>query len=88
MPPRCWADAAARQLGWREKLYFGESKERQDRRREKLEEIDTISKAIIAHWHEFNRLHTQVSPPPPPTHGGESNLSIQPLIQPSIQPSV
>eukprot|EP01052_Picozoa_sp_SAG31_P063136 SAG31_NODE_22083_length_534_cov_0.993103_1_plen_148_part_10 len=45
------------QLGWREKLYFGESAERQERRKEKLEEIDELGKQIVAHWHEFNRLH-------------------------------
>lgn len=45
------------QLGWREKLLFGESAERQERRKEKLEEIDDLGKQIVAHWHEFNRLH-------------------------------
>eukprot|EP01051_Picozoa_sp_SAG22_P008580 SAG22_NODE_663_length_8042_cov_12.157371_1_plen_314_part_00 len=46
------------QLGWREKLLFNETQERQDRRKEKLEEIDDLSKVIVEHWHEFNRLHT------------------------------
>ena len=46
------------QLGWREKLLFRESSERQERRKEKLEEIDDLGKEIVSHWHEFNRLHT------------------------------
>ena len=45
------------QLGWREKLYFKESGERQLRRKEALAALEKIDKRIIARWEEFHKLH-------------------------------
>ena len=49
------------QLGWREKLFFNESVERQTRRKELLGHLKKIEDRIVGNWLKYHELHTNTA---------------------------
>ena len=49
------------QLGWREKLFFNESGERQTRRKEMLGQLKKIEDRIVENWLKYHELHTNTA---------------------------
>ena len=49
------------QLGWREKLFFNETSDRQQRRKEVLASLKKVETRIVDHWLQFHKLHTETA---------------------------
>jgi hypothetical protein len=49
------------QLGWREKLFFSESSDRQKRRGEMLAALKKIEGRIVDRWLEYHKLHSDTA---------------------------